>query len=755
MVKIDILTYLSRNDKWYLGGGEALVWAPTHPQWLDQLGFWDGAHYYGYELQPVFAVTLLDEKARVLTPRFQSRQWCPAFLTQTYHVAGNIELTERRAVLPNDSLVSELTLKNASKEPRTVHLVMWTAQPTSQGEGSLGEGSLGERSLTDVTCDGKTISFARKIKGYDLACSLGINRKIASYSINVSQPIPNLPQWEYTPFYEKFCGGKLPNEKKVEGVRAGGLLYLALHTPLKLNPHARKSTGFVANISKTVRDSSSKLTETLKAKNPIRLSIRNWRDFFKRVPYFECSDKHLQKYYWYRWYGLRLFTVSGDEGVIHFPAVCEGPGYFHLPISYSAQAHMRETRWMETAEVARGSFLNFARNQRERGDYPGRLFPHGVEEDEFYHANWGESVLEVDAIHPDEAFLKEAYLSLIRYANYFDQERDGEGCGLYDVRNHYETGQEYSSRYLAVHQEADTWGWGDHFRLKGVEATVYMYCLKRALAIMADRLGKTEDGKEWSEAGERIKQAVLELMWDPTDEIFYDVDPRTMERTKVKAVTCFYPYMTEIVDESHIRGLRRHLLNPEEFWTAFPVATLSCDEPSFSPEAEWKGGRHHCPWNGRVWPMTNSHMVEALAHVAKDVDGSFKTCVVELMTKFIHTMFAKDDVRFPNCFEHYNPFSGKPSLYRGVDDYQHSWVVDLILKYLVGVQPQGDGRVVIDPLPFETDWVRVDRLPFRGHLLKVEIDRGQISLFVDGVLEASGQRGEKIEVELGHGRSPG
>jgi len=237
-------------------------------------------------------------------------------------------------------------------------------------------------------------------------------------------------------------------------------------------------------------------------------------------------------------------------------------------------------------------------------------------------------------------------------------------------------------------------------------------------------------------------------MWDPADEIFYDVDPRTMECTKVKAVSCFYPYMTDIVDTGHVAGLRRHLLNAKEFWTPYPVATLSGDDPYFSPEAQWKGKRHNCPWNGRVWPMTNSHMIEALAHVARDVDESFKAHAVELTTTFIHMMFMKDDVRFPNCYEHYNPFTGRPSLYRGVNDYQHSWIVDLILKYVAGIQPQQDGTLVIDPLPFEVDWVRVDRVPFRGHMLKVEIDGENVSVYVDGVLKASGMRGEKIEVEV-------
>lgn len=745
MSKIDILTYLSRNDKWYLGGGSSLIWAPTHPRWLDVPGFWDGAHHFSYEFQPVFTITLLDDKERVLVPKFRSREWNPAFLTQQYQTGGKIDIIEKKALLPSDSLVSELTFKNNSTVPRILHLVMWTSQRTlpSQDGGTL----------ADAVRDGKRITFTKEISTgdsntYPLICCFGTTGEIESYGINMSQSVPNLPHWEYTPFYEKFRNGRLPGEKKVHTLDDDGLLYMALHTSFTLNPHARKTVLCAATIAQEKKMSQAGLSETLRAKNPLQLSIQNWRTFFDEVPYFECSDPHVQKYYWYRWYGLKLNAILGQAGVIEFPAICEGPGSFHIPISYSAQAHMRETRWMNTGTIAQSCLLNFVRNQREGGDYPGHLFPHGVPEDAFYHANWGESVSALHSLHPDRSFLDQAYHSLVHYVDYFDRERDREGSGLYDVINHYETGQEYSNRYTAIHEQADSWEWGDRFRLKGVDASVYIYDLKRSLAAMAHELDRDEDKAKWVEKGDRIKQAILKFMWDPGDQVFYDVNPKTMERTMVKAITCFYPYMTDIVDERHIPGLKLHLLNPEEFWTPFPAATISRDDPLFNAEAEWKGMRHRCPWNGRVWPMTNSHMVEVLANVAMNVDQSLRPHVVELMTKFIHMMFMKNDLRYPNCYEHYNPVSGLPCLFRGVNDYQHSWVVDLILKYIAGIQPRPDGSLVIHPFPFDIQRIRVDRIPFRGHLLRVEIEDEHISVSVDEISRTSGKRGDTIEVPV-------
>ena len=71
---------------------------------------------------------------------------------------------------------------------------------------------------------------------------------------------------------------------------------------------------------------------------------------------------------------------------------------------------------------------------------------------------------------------------------------------MFTVVNHFETGQEYMSRYMAVDTEADTRGWQPRLRLKGIDVTVYAHQLFRALAIIARRLGHGGDEAEWRSA---------------------------------------------------------------------------------------------------------------------------------------------------------------------------------------------------------------------------------------------------------------
>jgi hypothetical protein len=381
--------------------------------------------------------------------------------------------------------------------------------------------------------------------------------------------------------------------------------------------------------------------------------------------------------------------------------------------------------------VAQGSLLNFLDNQRPDGGFFGHVYAHDADEESFYHANWSHAWA-VHRTHPDPEFLRRAYDGLTDYVDYFDAKRDPNDSGLYDIWNHYETGQEYMHRYQAVSDEADEVHWGRIFRLKGVDAAVQLYQTKKALARMAEALGRPEEAERWTSRAAATKTAVLEHMWDPAAELFFDVDPATGTRTGVKAAVCFYPYFTDIVDERHLPGLKEHLFDPESFWTEYPVPASSADDPYFSDVPHWKGQRKNCPWNGRVWPMTNSHVAEAICQAAlRFNDTALRKRGAAFIRRFVQMMFDDGDPERPNTFEHYNPSTGQPCRYRGIDDYQHSWVVDLLIKYVAGIRP-GDHAVTVDPFPVDVEHLTVDDVPVRDHRFGVTRDDDRFTVRVDG-----------------------
>jgi hypothetical protein len=649
-------------------------------------------------------------------------------------------------VLPNDTLVSEIEIFNNSEEDVKFNSVMWTAQNSDL----LKEG----KAVENIEYSEGLISFNQKVErrvrpklSYKLAVSMGVNN-VKSHNVNFTERTANYPDWNLTPFYENFEKGSLKNEIKTEGITKEGMLYMALHSQHTVKANHRIKIVYVMSVETSRKDAIEHVKESLQLFDPVKYSLNNWENYFSSLPFFETSNEYFNRYYWYRWYGLKLLKIDAKEGNYHYPAIAEGIDYFRVFITYSAQCHIFETKWMKDSSVARGSLLNFLENQKEDGCFIGHIYVKGTDERSFYHANWGSALKQFLMIHKDKEYISKIYPKLKKYVEYFDRERDKENSGLYDVIDQFETGQEFMSRYMVIDKKADIPDWSNKIRMKGVDSTTYIYELKETMAYLAEKLGKKKDIKMWKASFEKTKEAMLKYMWNEKEEMFFDLDNRNLSQTHIKAATCFYPYFTDIVNEKHLNGLKNHLLNAKEFWTPYPVTSTSVDDDCFNAYAEWKGKRHSCPWNGRVWPMTNSHIVEGLGISARRFkDPVLEEKTVEMLEKFVKMMFYNFDPERPNCFEHYNPYSGKECMYRGIDDYQHSWVNDLIFKYIVGIDIKED-KVFIDPFLSSLKDYRC-KVFIRGHELEIIYQEGEEYLIkVDSQIKFSSVKRKKFILDI-------
>jgi len=123
---------LEREDKWYLGFGEKLVWTPTHPVSLKKFGFWDPANFYDMKISPCYTLDILDENLDVMTFENVSQKWYPNLLKTTYKT-NSIEVIEARSVIEN-SLVSEIVLKNKTSNDVKLHLIAWGGRRQEESE---------------------------------------------------------------------------------------------------------------------------------------------------------------------------------------------------------------------------------------------------------------------------------------------------------------------------------------------------------------------------------------------------------------------------------------------------------------------------------------------------------------------------------------------------------------------------------------------------------------------------------------------
>ncbi|MCG3148629.1 MAG: hypothetical protein PCFJNLEI_02074 [Verrucomicrobiae bacterium] len=129
------------------------------------------------------------------------------------------------------------------------------------------------------------------------------------------------------------------------------------------------------------------------------------------------------------------------------------------------------------------------------------------------------------------------------------------------------------------------------------------------IATLARHLGDVALAARFEQEYREIATVVQLYHWNKATGFFYDVfnrdDPAARHNhLNHKTVAGFWPLVAGICTADQVAALIKHLLNPAEFWTRHPVASLSKDDPNFDP-----GGGY---WLGGVWPPMNYMIAKGL-----------------------------------------------------------------------------------------------------------------------------------------------
>lgn len=72
---------------------------------------------------------------------------------------------------------------------------------------------------------------------------------------------------------------------------------------------------------------------------------------------------------------------------------------------------------------------------------------------------------------------------------------------------------------------------------------------------------------------------MLELLYDPEDEFFYDVD-RHGQKRKFLSISISNVFQEHVLDQDMAdRIYQRHMKNPHEFWTEYPFPSMAICDP--------------------------------------------------------------------------------------------------------------------------------------------------------------------------------
>ena len=189
---------------------------------------------------------------------------------------------------------------------------------------------------------------------------------------------------------------------------------------------------------------------------------------------------------------------------------------------------------------------------------------------------------------------------------------------------------------------------------------------------------------------------------------------------------------------------------------------------------------HECQWNGPSWPFATTQTLKAMANFLTSYSNNktvSKNDYYNLLLQYAKQHKIKNDngETFNWIDENFNPYTGdwisrtrlknwegkgwsedKGGVERG-KDYNHSGFCDLVLSDLIGIKPNIDNSIEINPLiPVDWEWFAAENIHFQGKEIDLiwdktgnQYDLGKgLLLFVDKKLVMQKDRIQKIVFDL-------
>lgn len=233
----------------------------------------------------------------------------------------------------------------------------------------------------------------------------------------------------------------------------------------------------------------------------------------------------------------------------------------------------------------------------------------------------------------DRDFLAAVFPQLVAYHRYLKRARDPEGSGLLTIFQSRESGLDFSPQYDelwgqrngqpdfaagsdAIFHAYQRLGWDPRRMRKAglfvVKDVLFNAIYGEALRVMGDLarlLGRKTQASIFRHEAALLTKALVRHCWDTRDHIFYSLRVRGRERRLLrrKTIASLMPLVLRDLPKAKARALvERHLLDEREFWTPFPVPSVSADDPAFDPRpSRWI-------WRGPTWVNTNWFLVRGL-----------------------------------------------------------------------------------------------------------------------------------------------
>jgi hypothetical protein len=237
--------------------------------------------------------------------------------------------------------------------------------------------------------------------------------------------------------------------------------------------------------------------------------------------------------------------------------------------------------------------------------------------------------------HDDYEWLRGNYYGrLVKYIDkWFSYDSDHNGLPVWNSADAAGTDNQWSRA-----------GALSSFEIEGVDLASYLVRELRAMSVIATHLNLNADSKEFDRHAAQLVDMVNFVFLDEKQGMYFDRNEKIGKRVYVKSATNFMPlFANAATPERTRRTIHEHLLNPDEFWLAYPVASYAKTEPDY-----YQGSHNECNWRGSTWAPTNYMIFQGLRAYGYQAEAR------ELATRLFNMALLKN----PVLREYYNAGTG-------------------------------------------------------------------------------------------------
>jgi hypothetical protein len=304
-----------------------------------------------------------------------------------------------------------------------------------------------------------------------------------------------------------------------------------------------------------------------------------------------------------------------------------------------------------------------------------------------------------------------------------------------------------------------------------------MFAEAIAISEFAKIGGNAALSKEFLAKADSLQTLVNALLWDKKAGFYKTRSEKNGQFADVRELQGYTPWYVNMPPKNKGYEKAWELIKSDVGFNApYGLTTAEQSHPKFN--ISYVG--HECQWNGPVWPFATSITLKALANVINNYSQTTVT-KVDFFNQFekysnSQRIVLENGQMQPWIDEDLNPYTGdwisrtrlekwekgtwsaqKGGFERG-KDYNHSTFCDILISDLIGLKPQLDHSVVINPLlPDKTwDWFCLDGIHYQGTILTILYDRYGTKynkgtgffVFVNGTLKAQKDKIGNIQFNL-------